>query len=80
MCEAAAQLGPMFVHDKLLINCKTVCLIVKDELYLWNLCAKLVPKNLTEEQKKRNCKIITMPYETKKKIFILCSVCIIILS
>ncbi len=40
------------VADELLINCETVRLIVKDKLRLWKLCAKLVPKNLTEEQKK----------------------------
>ncbi len=41
------------VADKLLIDRKTVCLIVKDELCLQKLCAKLVPKNITEEWKKR---------------------------
>ncbi len=40
------------VADELSINCETVCLIVKEEFCLQNLCAKLVPKNLTEEQKK----------------------------
>ncbi len=33
------------VADELSINHETVCLIVKDELRLWKLCAKLVPKN-----------------------------------
>ncbi len=45
------------VADELLINCKTVCLIVKDELHLWKLCAELVSKNLTKEQKKRRVDI-----------------------
>ncbi len=45
------------VADELSINCETVRLIVKDELHLQKLCAKLVPKNLTEEQKKRQVDI-----------------------
>ncbi len=40
------------VADELSINRKTVRLIVKDKLCLRKLCAKLVPTNLTEEQKK----------------------------
>ncbi len=39
--------------DELSINRDIVCLIVKDELFLRKLCAKLVLKNLTEEQKKQ---------------------------
>ncbi len=54
MCEVAARLDRCLsirdVADKQSINCETIRLIVKHKLQLPKLCAKLVLKNLTEEQ------------------------------
>ncbi len=52
LLDSDCRLSIRDVVDKLSIMRETIRLILKDKLRLQKLCAKLFPKNLTEEQKK----------------------------
>ncbi len=57
LLDSDCNLSIKDVPYELSINSETVCLIVKDDLRLWKLCAKLIPRNLTKEQKKRRADV-----------------------
>jgi hypothetical protein len=49
-CSFRSKINSQLIADKVNIDWETICLILTEELGMRNICAKMVPRNLTEQQ------------------------------